>query len=142
MNKIRRSSLHFLAVLTGVFGLCHCGPDVDALCEGRKSCIGGNDKDLEVCVLEYDALSDYADAIGCSEEFDIYFSCFEENTACRSEDAGGQCMTDADCPNADSDESFACVSGACKRSFYGLPNDNNGQDGPCEAEQNAFNRCF
>lgn len=112
------------------------------MCESSQACIGGNDKDLEACGLGFDALADFADSIGCGDEFDAYFICFEENADCRTEDSGGQCMTVNDCPNADPDESYTCAGGVCKRSFYGLPSPQNGSDGPCEVEQNAFNRCM
>lgn len=134
--------LRLPALLAGLLGLCHCGPDVGAICDNRRACIGGNDKDVDACILDFDALADVADSLGCSAEYSDYFLCFEDNASCQTQDQGGQCMTVNDCPNADADESFACVGGVCKRSYYGLPTNNNGQDGPCEAEQNAFNRCL
>ena len=46
------------------------GPDIQAICEAQESCYGGNEKDIEACVIAFEAQADAADAIGCSDEFD------------------------------------------------------------------------
>jgi hypothetical protein len=62
------------------------GPDHQALCEEAEKCIGGNDADIQACVIRLDAIADLVASEGCGDEYDEYFACFEEKAECDDED--------------------------------------------------------
>ena len=105
------------------------GADLTKICEETADCRGGNEKDVEACEVSYETQEDFIDSIGCGDEWDEYYSCFEEKAACQ--DVGSYpCTTDTDCNQG------SCVNMQCQTKDYGLKEDD------CEDEQNAFSRCY
>jgi hypothetical protein len=113
------------------------GPNIDAICQEQEDCFGGNEQDLEACVIGLEAIADAADEIGCGDEFDAMYECVEAEASCRSESTGQPCMTSDEC-GGDSD--VTCSGGECRYKYYGL--DTEGESPPCEAESNAWGRCI
>jgi hypothetical protein len=129
--KNRRPLVVGLALV--LFGATGCGPDIDGLCADQEACLGGNQADIDACIVAGDAQREIASDVGCTDEFDTYFECTRPLLECVSAPIGGTCMSDSDCPG-----SATCDNGSCAASFYGLGQDN--QD-KCEAEAAAYNKC-
>ncbi|NUQ75019.1 MAG: hypothetical protein HUU21_15825 [Polyangiaceae bacterium] len=131
----------FLWVALSALAAAGCGgPDFEAICDEREKCWGGNDADREACVVLFEGYADIASDIGCADEFDTYFVCQEENFACREVATGEPCMVDTDCDEGFSGRPGRCSGGTCMESNYTF--DLNAQENPCEAEENAYERCF
>ena len=113
------------------------GPDIDAICQEREQCLAGNEADIEACVVSFEGVSDLASDIGCGDEFDAYWICQETQASCRDLPTGQNCMADADC---DVDDNERCTAGQCVAKYYGF--DPQATSNPCEAEENAYQRCF
>ncbi|TKC95872.1 hypothetical protein [Polyangium fumosum] len=111
-----------------------CGPDIAAMCEAREACFGGNEADLDACIVSYEAFRDVAYDIGCVEEFDMSFACREPLLACSTLDGGITCTSNADCSRQD-----VCSEGTCKRNSFDLPDSNRDA---CKAEQDAYQSCI
>jgi hypothetical protein len=58
------------------------GPDFQAICEELEDCAEGNEKDVEACVIGFEASADAADEIGCGDEFDAYYECLGGEISC------------------------------------------------------------
>jgi hypothetical protein len=114
------------------------GPDFEAICDEQEKCSGGNEKDLEACVVAFEGFADVADDIGCTDEFDAYFTCSQEHASCRDVPTGDTCMTDGDCNGPPGNA--RCSAGMCVAKDYGF--DPTAQNNPCETEENAYQRCF
>lgn len=117
-----------LGLLAFVIFAPGCGPDIQARCEEQEKCLGGNDADIDACVVAYDGARDNAYDIGCGDEYDAVLECFEPskfdcNTA-------GTCATNEECNGS------ACVNGECKRYDVDATNAD-----ACTAEVNAYSRC-
>lgn len=133
-----RHRIQFAGLALAALAAQGCGgPDIQAICEAQEGCYGGNEKDIEACVIALEARADAADALGCSDEFDESYACFEENASCRSEPTGQPCTTTDECGFAGS--GAACVNGECQSKYYGF--DPQSETNPCEAESNAFQSC-
>src|SRR5262245_31018856 len=130
-----RGTLAWCVVLFSLAGQGCGGPDFDTLCQAQEDCIGGNEQDVEACVTTLEAYSDVADTLGCTDEFDTYFDCAIEKAECDTQSTGIPCMSSADCGGGGPD--LTCSGGECQFKSYGLADAND-----CEAEQNAFGRCF
>jgi len=104
-----------------------CGPDVQTLCEEQEKCLGGNDADIDACVVAYDGTRDNAYDIGCGDEYDLLIDCLSPQFECLEV---GTCSTSDECNGS------ACVGGACKN--YGLDVSN---ADACTEELNAYSRC-
>jgi hypothetical protein len=101
MNTRYRLLLAWLAI-AALTALGCGGPDFQAICEELEECAEGNEKDVEACVIGFEASADAADEIGCGDEFDAYYECVgeeiscdfnEENDACEVEgNALGRCF--------------------------------------------------
>jgi len=96
---IRRCSIVGLWLAALPLGALACsGPDIDTMCDKIEDCRGGNDKDVEACVIELEHLEDSYDEIGCSSEFDEYFECVEGNATCKDKSwsvhSGNACETE------------------------------------------------
>lgn len=134
---VTRHRMLFAGLVLAALAAQGCGgPDIQAICEAQESCYGGNDKDVEACVIAFEAQADAADAIGCSDEFDESYTCFEEQASCHTEPTGAPCTTNDECGGGDG---VACVSGQCQIKYYGF--DPQSETNPCEAEQNAYQSC-
>ena len=101
-----------------------CGPDHQTLCEEREKCLGGNDADIDACVIVYDDARDNAYDIGCGEEYDLLVECAAPLNECNSV---GMCSTSDECNGS------RCVGGECKSYSYDVDS--------CKAEANAYSRC-
>ncbi len=106
---------------------CDEGPDMQALCAEREGCLGGNDMDLEACVVAFEGARDGAHDIGCGEEYDALIDCLTAASVCSD---GKMCTSFDDCNGS------ACIDGTCKE--YGLDIDNSNA---CEQETNAYDSC-
>lgn len=104
-----------------------CGPDIQGLCEQQESCLGGNDADIDACVVAYDGARDNAHDIGCGEEYDSFVECLMPQYDCSDV---GTCNTSDDCNGS------ACVNGECKN--FGIDPAN---ADACESQLNAYARC-
>lgn len=114
------------------------GPDFTAICDEQEACSGGNDKDRAACVAAFEGFADVADDIGCAAEFDAYYVCSQEHASCRESPTGDTCMTDSDCSGPPGRS--RCSGGLCVEKEYGF--DESAPNHPCEAEANAYQRCF
>jgi hypothetical protein len=121
-----------IAILTAALVAPACGPDVQTICEQTEDCRGGNEEDVEACVVAHDLEGDLASEIGCSSEYEDYFDCFETEAECQdSGPTGIPCMTEAECGG------LTCSGGMCQGTKqYGIEGD------ACEAERNAYQECF
>ncbi len=80
----------------------------DDYCQALMDCADGNEADVERCVVQAEAEADRASLYGCSEYFDNYRVCLEEESECVNNDVFtpedrcrdeerefGSCMSDA-----------------------------------------------
>ncbi|MBI4705815.1 MAG: hypothetical protein HY744_32375 [Deltaproteobacteria bacterium] len=51
-------------------------------CQDAEDCVGGNDADIDACVVDSNEQEDVASAYGCSEEFDALWECAEPDAHC------------------------------------------------------------
>lgn len=131
--------LLFPCLLVSALAATGCGgPDFSAICEQQEDCAGGNERDREACVVAFEGAAGLADDLGCTDEFDAFFACTEEFAACRDMPTGEPCMADSDCSGPPGRE--RCSAGICVEKEYGF--DPSSQNNPCEAESNAYQRCF
>ncbi|HEV8550529.1 MAG TPA: hypothetical protein VGQ57_15900 [Polyangiaceae bacterium] len=71
-----------LAILAAAV-LVSCDSDSDTVCTDAGNCShGGSDSWITECRAQNDELDDEADAVGCSSEFDAYWSCAEDKFVC------------------------------------------------------------
>jgi hypothetical protein len=121
-----------LLSLTLAVGASGCdGPDLQAYCEEVSSCENLNDKDTEACVVLQEALESINSDLGCSDEHTAYYDCLLEKGKCSTQDIGGGCQTNEDCPVGECTTDMTCQS---KR--FGLEDDDD-----CKAEREAYNNC-
>ena len=86
------SLLHLLAGITLALPLSAvgaCGPTHTGLCERAADCGGGREPEIDACIVDMDAREDQADLFSCSEEWDVYLDCLDEQGACVDEKLGG-----------------------------------------------------
>jgi hypothetical protein len=117
----------FFGMLALVVFAPGCGPDIQGLCEKQESCLGGNEADIDACVVAYDGARDNAHDIGCGDEYDLFVDCLIPQYGCVDV---GTCSTSDECNGS------ACVNGECKN--FGIDASN---ADACEAELNAYSRC-
>ena len=72
------SSLALLGLGAGAMGCAGYG----TFCEDEMDCRGGNDNDVEACVVLLDAESDHAGVHECTDQWDELFACMEEESHC------------------------------------------------------------
>ena len=124
--------LRTCALAVGLAAGCG-GPDHEGFCERQQECIGGNDADLEACIVSLDYLEDSADDQGCDDEYEAVFECRDEKLECDAQDLGFPCSSNADC---DQVGGGACSGGTCRRQslIYRDPQ-------ACQAEERAYSQC-
>ena len=74
-------------------------------CTEQVDCVGGNDQDQEVCVIQQDLAEERADIQGCLDDYEALFDCFEENASC----SGNQWTAGDNC-NAEQEAYTKCSS--------------------------------
>lgn len=74
-----------------------CSP-YPSLCEAEMDCEGGNDADIDACVVVYEAQEDVADTYDCGDFYDDYIACFDERARCSGDsfDANNDCNSERD----------------------------------------------
>jgi hypothetical protein len=75
---------HALAVVLSLFAVaCSSYGDV---CDKRNKCIGGNDKDKQVCIDTYEAQERAANDYNCGSQYSDYHSCVtkDSNYSCNN----------------------------------------------------------
>lgn len=126
--------LCLMGLVIGCLGVVGCGPDIQAICEARIACTGGNDLDVAACVATTEVEADYQDDIGCGDEYDAYYVCIEPHMKCNEEQTGQPCAADADCGGF----GLRCSGGQCVAKTFGVDPDD---ADVCEAESAAYSRC-
>ena len=109
------------------------GPDHRTLCESRERCLGGNDKDIEACVVVEELQAETADILGCTSEYEEFTTCFIEEATCTEQPDGRVCTNDAECASS----GFT----RCKSGFCASPRFDVTDETACEKEENAYQRC-
>ncbi|MRG90384.1 hypothetical protein [Polyangium spumosum] len=110
-----------------------CGPDIAGVCEAQEACLGGNEADIDACIVAAEGQRETAIDIGCGDEFDTLAACTEPLLECTSVNSGQMCMDDGDCGGP-----AVCSNGLCSLKAYAIPE---AQRDTCEAEQAAYSRC-
>jgi len=64
-----------------VVGLLACDP-YGAYCEEAMDCMGGNEQDVDACVVELEGREEHAALWDCDEYFDALFECLELEADC------------------------------------------------------------
>jgi hypothetical protein len=124
-------------VLAIVVGLAACGgPDADAICQERESCHHGNELDVDACVVSFSTSQDLADDLGCGDEFDVYFECFQTAATCIEQSLGLGCGDDADCNGGSPTSNARCQDGTCVDQHYDIEDPE-----ACKTERAAYQSC-
>jgi hypothetical protein len=79
-------------------GLTACNRFGD-YCQAMMDCEGGNDKDVDACVANHKTAVDEYDLEGCSDWYDAYFDCLEQNSTCNNRqygDTNDRCKSEHD----------------------------------------------
>lgn len=76
-NAIWSTLAPFIAVIV----LSGCSPYAD-YCADRMDCEGGNDSDIEACIVEMEADEDKATVYDCSPEWEDLFDCRNDHAVC------------------------------------------------------------
>jgi hypothetical protein len=93
--------LWMTAVLLAVGGCDSFGD----YCEAAANCVGGNEKDIDACVVTIEADEERADLYGCDEWFGNYRECLEEESNCENDN-----YTPEERCNDESRELSSCLS--------------------------------
>jgi hypothetical protein len=57
----------------------------DTYCEERTDCLDGNDADVDACVVSEEAEEDRASLYGCTDEFEVFVECREQESTCEND---------------------------------------------------------
>jgi hypothetical protein len=74
-----REALVSLGLIAGLFA---CGSSFDDYCSKKTSCLGGNDKDKQVCVDAEEGKKNEASDYGCSSQYQDYTTCRNSAATC------------------------------------------------------------
>ncbi|MRG90386.1 hypothetical protein [Polyangium spumosum] len=130
---MKETSLFFAGLGLVVALATGCGgPDIEAMCEAQEACLGGNEADLEACIVQHEAYRDAAYGVGCGEEFDALFACTEPLLACSTVTSSNMCTSDDDCYF-----NGVCRDGAC--TTFEVPVEH---QSVCADEANEDHRCI
>lgn len=69
------------AALFGALAITGCSP-YGALCADKMDCEGGNDADVDACVIQSEAAEDVAYNYDCGDDWDEYVACLEDRSRC------------------------------------------------------------
>lgn len=111
------------------------GRDYEPLCKEREDCIGGHAKDVQACVADYELAAERARIVGCAEELDAAYECYESSATCREQPTQVGCETDDECADLGG-AAAACRDNQCMLRVQAPPEEQ------CLAEQHAFARCL
>jgi hypothetical protein len=86
------TSLLALVALAVCGNMTGCG-GYSALCVDAMDCEGGNDADVDACVVTLDYYEDRSSLEGCEPEWDELYACVNEEARCRDRNfsADGYC---------------------------------------------------
>jgi hypothetical protein len=90
--------------------LAGCGSPARSLCEEKMACEGGNELDIDACVVSFEAGQATADVYDCSDSYEKYFDCVESTAVCNGE----KNRLEASCDEAE-DAFKKCVEAASAR---------------------------
>jgi hypothetical protein len=76
-----KSLVRWVTALGALCALAACDP-YGTYCQEYMDCVGGNEKDVEACIVEAEASADDASLWDCDEYFDEYFECLEAEADC------------------------------------------------------------
>lgn len=84
-------------VFIGALFATGCSP-YPSLCEAQMDCEGGNDADIDACVVLLEAQEDIADTYDCGDFFDDYVACSDERSSCSNDNfgPGNDCNSERD----------------------------------------------
>jgi hypothetical protein len=107
MGDAGRRTLVALAWLCSVgffgLGLTGCNPFA-SYCSDAMECVGGNDADIDACIVDAETAEDRAAVWGCEAEFDALVDCIEAESKCENNSEGNKrYTTDGDCDNEEED---------------------------------------
>ncbi len=122
--------------IVAALAACSGGPNADAICQERETCQHGNDLDVDACVVSFTTSRELAGNLGCSEEFDAWFECFETTASCVDTPTGFDCVADEDCPPNPTYPAQACQNGRCVDSRYDVVDTE-----ACKSERAAYRSC-
>jgi hypothetical protein len=85
--RVLRRCMGVLALAAAAgWGGTGCGGGYGSFCQDAMDCINGNDADVEACEATLASEEDLAELEGCSDEFDEYFTCVNDEARCRGDD--------------------------------------------------------
>ncbi len=120
--------------VTAALAAAGCGgADIEAFCEAREDCLGGNEKDLEACIAIEELREDIAGEIGCADELEDYTTCRIERASCEDLQTGLACTTDDECRASGF---VQCSSGQCIDRDYIVADPD-----ACKTETTTYQRC-
>ena len=74
-------SLQALVAIAVCGSMAACG-GYGSLCADHMDCAGGNDADVDACVVTYEYYEDRSSLNACEPEWDELLACFEEEARC------------------------------------------------------------
>ncbi len=82
-----------------------CGPSIGGYCALAADCEGGNDADEEACNIRFEELEELGNLKNCSQEFEDWFTCVEEDSRCNDD----RYVTDDDACGPEKDQFKRCA---------------------------------
>ena len=83
-SSVLSVGVRFALVLALASPLGACGGWARDHCEQRAACQGGNEADIDACVVGIDAAEEVADAYDCGEAYSKYVDCVAASAFCDS----------------------------------------------------------
>lgn len=68
-----------------------CGTPFASICDKIQECSGGNDQDVDACVVQGDVLRDVAAAYDCSKQFSTWADCYDAKGTCKGGHFAAEC---------------------------------------------------
>jgi hypothetical protein len=79
-----RATARAVMSLLALASLAGCG-GWSSFCTDRMDCLKGNDADIDACQVELDAEEDRATVAGCTDAWDAFASCAQDNYKCKDQ---------------------------------------------------------
>ena len=83
-----------IALAVASLALGGCGSKWKTYCEDQAQCIGGNDMDIDACMVSHDADRDVAAAYDCADAYDKYQECKEKTGSCKDKSYTTDCKVE------------------------------------------------